>query len=99
MGPRAMLIPMTPAQMPIARERALGSWKVLRRIETATGFSIAPPKAWMTRAAIRKPSDGATAQSTEPRVKTAMPRRKMRRRPKRSAMEPAIRSRAAITRV
>ncbi len=83
--------------MPIAWARSFGSWKTLRMIDIATGFSIEPPTACSTRAAISSSSEGAAAQRAEPAVKTTRPTRKTRLRPKRSAIEPESISRQAIT--
>ena len=59
----------------------------------------APPVACSTRAATRKPSDGATAHSADEAVKTARPMRKAFLRPARSAQRPAGTSAAAKTMV
>jgi hypothetical protein len=55
------------------------------------------PAAWTTRAAISRPTPGASAHSTEPRVNAASPAVKTRRRPARSAHRPAGTSTAANT--
>ena len=68
-------------------------------IDIATGFSIEPPIAWSTRAAISIPSDGASAHRSEPSEKRASPHWKTRRRPSRSAVEPDSISRLASTSV
>jgi hypothetical protein len=94
-GPRAMLTPNTLTQMPIARSRAARLVNTLEMIDTATGLSIEPPTACSTRKATSQPSDGATPHSAEPREKTASPTWKTRRRPIRSAVEPANMSRLA----
>ena len=57
----------------------------------------APPVACRTRAATRKPSDGASAQSAEEAVKTASPMRNAFLRPARSAQRPAGTRAAAKT--
>ncbi len=98
-GPSAMLSPNTAPQTPIARARSRGSSNTLRTIDMATGLSIEPPIAWRTRAAISSPRLGASPQSSEPSEKTTSPIWKMRRRPSRSAVEPARMSRLARTSV
>ena len=47
-------------------------------------MTSAAPTPWNVRAAISKPTFGASAQNAEPSVKIASPSAKMRRRPKRS---------------
>ena len=98
-GPPAMLTPATPPHQPIARARSRGSVKTLVTIDIATGFSIAPPTAWIMRKAISQPSPGAIEQSAEPTVKVIRPTWKVRRRPSRSPVDPASISRQAITSV
>jgi hypothetical protein len=44
-GPRAMLIPTTAPHTPMAWARSLGSSKVFRMMDMATGLSIDPPTA------------------------------------------------------
>ena len=68
-------------------------------IDIATGLSIEPPIACTTRAAISIPSDGASAQSSEPSENSASPHWKTRRRPSRSAIDPDSISRLASTSV
>src|SRR6202035_506535 len=52
--------------------------------------TIAPaPAAWTTRAAIRRPTPGASPHSTDPAVNPASPATNNRRRPIRSAHRPA----------
>ena len=98
-GPRAMLTPMTAPQTPIAWARSRGSVKVLVMIDMATGFSIEPPIAWTIRKATRRPRLGARLHSIEPATNTNRPMTKVRRRPKRSAVEPESISRLASTSV
>jgi len=98
-GPSAMLSPITAPHTPIAWARSRGSVNTLRMIDIATGLSIEPPIACSTRAAISKPSDGASPHSSDPSENTANLARKVRRRPTRSAVDPASISRLAITSV
>ena len=44
-GPQAVATPKMPDQMPMAWARSLGSWNVLRTIDSETGVSIDPPMA------------------------------------------------------
>ena len=53
--------------------------------------------AWTTRPAMSSHAEGAMPHSSEPAVKISRPSRKMRRRPDRSAIRPAPRSRAPNT--
>ncbi|GAA3037770.1 hypothetical protein GCM10020229_56360 [Kitasatospora albolonga] len=66
---------------------------------SATGLSMEAPIPWRLRAATSQPSDGASAQSSEAAPNAARPRRKIRRRPKRSASAPEVISRAVSTTV
>src|SRR6516165_797656 len=60
--------------------------------------TIAPaPAAWMTRAAISRPTPGASPHSTDPALNPASPATNTRRRPIRSAHRPAGTSTAANT--
>jgi hypothetical protein len=68
-------------------------------IDIATGLSIVPPVACSARAAISQPVPGARLHSSEPRPKTARPIWKTRRRPARSAVDPASTRKPASTRV
>ena len=68
-------------------------------IAIATGLSIVPPTACSARAAISQPMPGARPHSSEPSPKAARPIWKTRRRPTRSAVEPASTRKLASTRV
>ena len=68
-------------------------------IDSATGLSIDPPTACSMRNATSQPSPGARLHNSEPRVKSASPVWKTRRRPNRSASDPDSISRLAITTV
>ncbi|GAA3080167.1 hypothetical protein GCM10020000_77510 [Streptomyces olivoverticillatus] len=73
--------------------------KVLVMIDMATGLSMEPPTACTMRKAISHPSPGARLHSTEPAVNSTSPAWKVRRRPSRSAVEPASISSEARTSV
>ena len=98
-GPAAMDNPNTPPQMPMARARSRGSVKVLAMIDTATGFIIEPPTAWIMRNATSQPRPGARLHSSEPTVKMASPIWNTLRRPNRSAVDPARMRTLAMTTV
>lgn len=68
-------------------------------IAIATGLSIVPPPACSARAAISHPMLGARPHSNEPSPNTARPTKKTRRRPTRSAVEPASTKKLASTSV
>jgi hypothetical protein len=97
-GPSAMLRPITPPHTPMALARSRLSVKVLVMIDIATGLSIEPPTACTIRNTISQPALGATLHSSEPRPNRVRPVWKVRRRPIRSAVEPASISRLASTR-
>ena len=78
-----------------AARRSAG--KASRTSASEVGAIIAAPIPWMTRKAIRKPSEGASAQSRLAAVKPLTPSRKIRLWPKRSASPPAGTSSAAMT--
>ena len=98
-GPSAMETPTTAPQIPTAWARSRGMVKVFVMIDIATGFSIDPPIAWIMRKTMRVSRLGARLQSSEPAAKVNSPMTKVRRRPKRSAVEPEIISRLASTSV
>ena len=98
-GPKAMLIPITPPQTPMARARSARSVNVLVMMDIATGLSMDPPTACTIRNAISQPSDGARLHSREPAVKVTSPVWNTRRRPIRSAVEPDSISSEASTSV
>jgi len=75
--------------------RSLG--KLSSTIASEVGAIIAAPIPCRTRAAIRNSSEGASAQARLKTVKAAIPARKTRRCPKRSARPPAGTSSAAMT--
>jgi hypothetical protein len=68
-------------------------------IDMATGLSIEPPAPWSARAAISQPIPGARPHSSEPAPKAAKPAWNKRRRPTRSAVDPASTRKLASTRV
>src|SRR5262245_48993493 len=98
-GPSPSDSPETEANTPIARARSAGSRNVLTTIAIATGLSIVPPTACTTRAAISHPMLGARPHSIEPTPNPARPIMKIRRRPYRSAVEPASTRKLASTSV
>ena len=71
--------------------------KLSSTIASEVGAIIAAPMPCRTRKAISISSEGATAQSRLAAVKPAIPSRKMRLWPKRSARPPAGTSSAAMT--
>ena len=83
----------------MALARSAGSGNVLAMIAIATGLSIVPPTACSARAAISQPMPGARPHSSEPSPKAARPTWKTRRRPTRSAVDPASTRKLASTRV
>ena len=98
-GPIPMDSPTTPPHTPMAWARSFGSVNTLVMIDIATGLSIAPPTACTARNAISQPSVGARMHSSDPRTKIARPSWNTRRRPMRSAVDPASISRLASTTV
>ena len=81
--------------MPIAMPRSGppgNSWATSARL---TANMIAPPIPCRPRARLRKVGSGASAQSSEAAEKIASPATKTRRRPSRSASEPAVSTSAA----
>jgi hypothetical protein len=98
-GPRAMLTPTTAPHTPIAWARSLASVNVLVMIDMATGLSMEPPMAWIMRKTTRVVRLGARLQRRDPATKVKSPTMKVRRRPRRSAVEPESMRRLASTRV
>ena len=95
-GPSAAPSAPSADQVPSAFARAAGGTAANSRDSDAG--TIAPaPVAWMTRAAISRPTPGASAHSTDPSVNPASPAVNIRRRPIRSAHRPAGTSTAANT--
>ena len=62
----AAATPPSPDHAPMARARSPGL-KLASIIARLPGVSSAPPTPWTSRAAIRKPALGATAQRARPR--------------------------------
>lgn len=83
----------------MALARSAGPGNVLAMIAIDTGLSIVPPTACSARAAISQPMLGARPHSSEPSPKAARPTWKTRRRPIRSAVDPASIKKLASTRV
>ncbi len=89
-----MVGPSAAASAPAAPQSAMACGTLdfgkARRISASdTGVSAAAPNPCRTLAATSTPTPGATAQSAEATVKTPIPARKTRRRPRRSAHRPA----------
>jgi hypothetical protein len=97
-GPRATAAPPIAPQMPRAALRRSGGTEALSRVSDS-GMIMAPPAPWMARASTSTEMLGAMAASADAAVNTAMPRTKMRRRPKRSPMAAADISSTAKVRV
>ena len=70
-------------------------WNVCARIASEVANMMAPPMPWPPRAMARKSEPVATPQSSEPAVKMTIPVAKSRRRPYRSASDPAVSRNAA----
>jgi hypothetical protein len=70
-----------------------GSRNIVTMIPRITLDVSAPPVPWRKRAATSVPCDCATPQSSDAKVNSAMPIRKIRRRPTRSPTRPARSSR------
>jgi hypothetical protein len=98
-GPSAIETPNIAPRMPIACARSRGSVNVFAMIAIATGLSIAPPIAWTALNATNRPTVGATEHASDAVEKSARPTTSVRRRPSRSASEPASSSRLATTTV
>ena len=96
-GPRPMPMPLTPAQIPMARPRSLGLVKMLVMIDRVAGMMNAAPIPMNARdtTSCVTPSESAAlvdanANSTSPIINAPL-------RPKRSPRLPAVRSRPANT--
>ena len=63
----------TPAQIPMALERPLGSVKTLVMIDSVAGMINAPPTPMKARVAIRASVDPARAEATDPVPKMIRP--------------------------
>jgi hypothetical protein len=86
--PAAAPKPPTAPHAPRAMLRSRPSTNVVERIESAAGVMIAAPRPWNARAPISDASDHARPATRDEMVKRVIPRRKMRRRPSRSAARP-----------
>ena len=98
LGPRAAASPPMAPHTPMAnwwRER--GKAAMVRA--SPAGNSKAPPTDWTTRAAISIPMPVAAPEPIDPAMKAASPTRNARRRPCRSASQPATSSRAPTPRL
>ena len=81
MGPRAMPIPDTPAQTPMARARSRASRKVLVRIDSVVGKMKAPPMPIRPREMMRRSGELANPATAENVANHARPKVSARRRP------------------
>ena len=93
-GPTATATPVTAPKTPNATPRSR-PWKALARIARPVANMIAPPMPWNARLRLRNVAPLARPHSSEPSVNTTMPIANSRRRPKRSASEPAVSCSAA----
>ena len=93
-GPTATATPVTAPNAANAtpRSRGVNAWA---SSASAVANMIAPPTPCSALASDRKSELCATPQSAEPSVKTTIPVAKTRRRPARSAIDPAVSSSAA----
>jgi len=97
-GPRATAAPPMAPQMPRAKLRRSGGTAALSSVNER-GMIIAPPAPWTARAMTRIEMLGARAATADAPVNTAIPRTKIRRRPKRSPMAAAESSSTANVKV
>ena len=95
-GPTASARPETPAHMPIAWARSLGSGKVLVRIDRVLGIITAAPMPCRHRAAISQSIDGDSAHAIDPRANRPRPPMNALRRPNMSPSVPPVSSRLAM---
>ena len=93
-GPTATAIPVIAPNTPKAMPRSL-PWNALDKSASDVANMIAPPTPCPARASVRNRGLGASPHSSEPVVKIATPTAKTRRRPSRSASEPAVSRSAA----
>ena len=93
-GPSATARPLMPDQAPSARPRFSAGTASLSSV-SVSGVTIAAPRPWAARAAIRKPVLGATAAEAEASVKSPRPSENMRLRPNRSPSAAPVRSSTA----
>ena len=93
-GPIATAAPIVAPQSPNAVPRSR-PWNSCERSASAVANIIAPPIPWTPRAMIRKSASLASPQAAEASVKSAIPSRNSRFRPKRSASAPAVRTHVA----
>src|SRR4029079_10118318 len=94
--PRIAEAPATPAQAPTALARcAAGKVEVI--VESVAGITSAAPTPRRARIAISQEASAWVIAAAEPTPKIARPASSVLRRPKRSPIAPAGRSRAAKT--
>ena len=93
-GPIATAAPIVAPQAPNAVPRSL-PWNSCEMSARLVANIIAPPMPCAPRAMIRNSGSFAAPQAAEASVKSATPIRKIRLRPKRSASDPAVRTKVA----
>ena len=97
-GPAAAPIPLTPAQIPIARARWWPENVVTMR-DSVAGMRNAAPRPMTARAAMSGPVVCTSAQPNELAPNISTPIRNRRRRPKRSPRAPPNSSKTALVSV
>ncbi|OJV86813.1 MAG: hypothetical protein BGO39_13355 [Chloroflexi bacterium 54-19] len=98
-GPISEVIPLHPAQVPIAFPRSSGSVKVAVRIASEPGTMNAPPTPCKRRARISQVLPGASPQATEVIPKNRIPPIMAFFRPYWSPIEPPGIKKAARVRI
>ena len=93
-GPRATATPVVAPNAPNATPRSR-PWYAVPIRASAVANIAAPPIPWKARASVRNVVSCAAPQAIEPIVNSAVPITNSRRRPNRSASDPAVRSSAA----
>ena len=93
-GPMAVAMPVVAPKMPKAVPRSRPR-KALASRARPVANTAAPPMPWKARARVSCSTVWAAPHAVDPTVKTTSPMTKTRRRPKRSASDPAVSSRAA----
>ena len=93
-GPIATATPVVAPNTPNAVPRSL-PLNASASSASAVANMAAPPMPWKAREMVRKRMSCADPQAIEPSVNSTVPITKTRRRPNRSASEPAVSSRAA----
>ena len=96
-GPTATAAPITPPKMPKAIPRS-GPWNAWAMSASEVANIIAPPVPCTARARFKTSGVDDRPHAAEERVNTTRPVTKIRRRPNRSAREPAVSRNAASVR-